>query len=355
MSNQYIIPVFVPHLGCPHDCVFCNQKKITGLSTSVTTDEVQKIIDEHLDTFKKELKVEVAFYGGSFTAIDINTQRALLSVPFEYKLNGRIDGIRLSTRPDAINHEILRMLKDYGVDTIELGVQSMDEYVLSQSERGHTQDDVIKSAKLIKDYGFSLGLQQMVGLPGDSYEKDIDSTNKIIALEPDFIRIYPTLVIKGTELERMLKNGLYRPLSVDEAVNISADILMMAVINDIDVIRIGLQPTENIREGGDVVAGPFHPSIRQLTESRMLIKLLEIWKNQGNNSVFNGNWTIYCDKSYISTVSGQKGTNKKAIKELFEINNLKIKEAPLDKYVIVFEQEDKVIEINLKEIMEISK
>ena len=165
MSRHYIIPIFVPHFGCPHDCVFCNQKKITGSSTNVTDKDVERIIEEHLLTFKFPSTIEVAFYGGSFTAIDIEIQKSLLAVPLKYKRENKINYIRLSTRPDAIDIVILKNLKDYLVDTIELGVQSLDQEVLDLSGRGHSVEDVYESANLIKKHGFNLGLQMMIGLP----------------------------------------------------------------------------------------------------------------------------------------------------------------------------------------------
>ena len=183
MNRHYIIPIFVPHLGCPHDCVFCSQKKITGLSTSVKVSEVKRIIDEHLATFEKESFVEVAFYGGSFTAIETETQEKLLAIPLEYKSQGIIQGIRLSTRPDAIDESILDMLENNLVDTIELGVQSLDETVLKLSERGHRASDVYKSASSIKSRGFKLGLQIMLGLPGDDRGKSLETAKQVMNLK----------------------------------------------------------------------------------------------------------------------------------------------------------------------------
>lgn len=210
MNKHYIIPIFVPHLGCPHDCVFCNQERITGLSTSVTSEEVENIIEEHLKTFKSPSIIEVAFYGGSFTAIDIEVQKSLLAIPLRYKKEKKIDYIRLSTRPDAIDDLILTNLKDHLVDTIELGVQSLNQEVLDLSGRGHTTDDVYEAVNLIKEYGFNLGLQMMVGLPGDTRERAINTCKEFIKLDPFCVRIYPTLVIVDTFLERQYLNEIGR-------------------------------------------------------------------------------------------------------------------------------------------------
>ena len=347
MTKHYIIPLFVPHYGCPHDCVFCNQKKITGLETDITEAQVEKIIDEHLATFRKDSFIEVAFYGGSFTAIELEIQRKLLSIPLKYKEEGKINGIRLSTRPDAIDDVVLTMLKESLVDTIELGVQSLDPVVLKLSERGHSSEDVFISSKMIKDMGFRLGLQLMTGLPGDSYHKSIESAKKILSLKPDFIRVYPTLVIKGTNLEKMYLGGSYKPQNLEEAIETACDILMLADAMDIRVIRIGLQPTDNIQEGKDVVGGPFHPSIRQLVESRLLYKLLKkVAETERLPSAKD--WIIYCSKGYSSIISGQKGSNRDAIGKLLNSNRLKILEEDLPENRIRLVADEFIKEIDLK-------
>lgn len=268
MSNtHYIIPIFVPHEGCPHNCVFCNQNTITGVSNSITEDYVRATIEEYIKTIpNKNAEIEVSFFGGTFTAIDMNKQKELLKVAKEYKDRGVIKYIHLSTRPDYINDEILTNLKNYDTDIIELGVQSLDEEVLLKSGRGHSADDVKKASELIKQYGFVLGHQIMLGLPGDDFNKDINTTRKLIEMGPDICRIYPALVIKNTPMEKMYKEGIYKPYSLEECIKISKIIYGMLVANDINVIRVGLQPTKEINEGGELVAGPFHPSFRELVE-----------------------------------------------------------------------------------------
>ena len=349
MTRHYIIPIFVPHYGCPHDCVFCNQKKITGLETDVTVSQVEKIIVDHLATFKDDSYIEVAFYGGSFTAIDIDLQRKLLKIPREFKERGLIDGIRLSTRPDSIDVIIFDMLKENLVDTIELGVQSLDSDVLRQSERGHTAEDVWVSSQMIKDKGFKLGLQLMTGLPGDTHSKSIYSARGVLSMEPDFIRIYPTLVIKGTVLEKMFLSGLYSPQTLDEAVETACDILILAESKNIKVIRIGLQPTENIQEGKDVVGGPFHSSIRQLVESRLLIRLIERYIH--NEEIPRGkNWTLFCPKGYSSVVSGQRGSNRVKLSLILEASGLKIIEKELPKDHLILETDGFIRYIDLQSL-----
>jgi histone acetyltransferase (RNA polymerase elongator complex component) len=270
-KHHYIIPIFVPHSGCPHDCIFCNQKKITGIQAQIRGTDVTSIIDTYLETIdRRDAFVEVSFFGGSFTGIPIEYQNELLEAAREALNEKKIDAIRLSTRPDYIDEAILDNLKEYNASIIELGVQSMDNEVLRISERGHSIDDVVTASRLIKKWGFTLGLQMMVGLPGDNEKKDILTARELIALEPDFVRIYPALVIKDTYMEYMYRNNLYNPLSVDEAVEICKKLFIMFTKAHIQIIRIGLQTTEQINVGKDVVSGPFHPAFRELVESSLL-------------------------------------------------------------------------------------
>ncbi|MCX7883545.1 MAG: radical SAM protein [Caloramator sp.] len=275
-KNYYIIPIFVPHLGCPHDCIFCNQKKITGITMEITKKDVEDTIDEYLRTIdRKNSYVELSFFGGSFTGIPMDYQNELLDAAKKALENGKIDDIRLSTRPDYINEHILKNLKIHGVGVIELGVQSMDDKVLNMSERGHTSFDVINSSRLIKAYGFKLGLQMMIGLPEDNLDKDIYTANEIIKIKPDFVRIYPALVIKNTKMEDLFKKGYYKPLSIDEAVDISSKLYILFYKKDIPIIRLGLQVSDEININKDVIAGPFHPSFRELVESSLFISLID--------------------------------------------------------------------------------
>ncbi|MGH4119962.1 elongator complex protein 3 [Clostridium sp.] len=279
MSNlHYIIPIFVPHEGCPHECVFCNQNSITGTKgTKVKIDAiyVEKTINEYLKTItNKDALIEVSFFGGTFTAIKMEKQIELLTVAKKFKDNNKIKFIRLSTRPDYIDDNILLNLKKYSVDIIELGVQSLDTEVLLKSGRGHTAVDVEDASILIKKYGFTLGHQIMIGLPSDNINKDIDTAKGVIVLKPDICRIYPALVIKDTPMESMYAQGKFVPYSLNEAVDISKIIYIMMIANRINVIRIGLQPTEEISKGNDLIAGPFHPAFRELVEGSIYNDLL---------------------------------------------------------------------------------
>lgn len=275
-KNYYIIPVFISHQGCPHQCVFCNQDRIAGKYEEVFADDVRKAIDEYLKTINsKGATIEVSFFGGTFTAIDVNKQKELLEVAREYKEKGLIHKIRLSTRPDAILPYILGYLKEYKVDIIELGVQSLDDEVLRKSGRGHSVNDVIVASRLIKEAGFTLGHQIMPGLPGDNFEIDIETTKKSIEMKPDICRIYPSLVIKDTPMEDMYNRGDYIPYSLDEAVYISGEMLKLYTDAKIKVIRIGLQPTDTITTGKDIVDGPFHPAFRELVEGHLICETLD--------------------------------------------------------------------------------
>jgi len=324
MSNINIIPIFVPHFGCPHDCIFCNQKKITGLSTSVTATDVERIIEEHLGYFKPNSHIEVAFYGGSFTAIDIETQSNLLQIPKQYKDKGIIHEIRCSTRPDAIDNVILTNLKKYGMDTIELGVQSLDKEVLDFSERDHGVDQVYNAVRLIREYDFKLGLQMMLGLPTDSLDKSLKTCIEFIKINPDCVRIYPTLVIKDTFLERLYLDNRYHPLDIDNAVEWSSLLLMLFKLNNINVIRVGLQPTDNIQMGKDVIAGPFHPAFRQLAESRIYRKSFEEYFAKNSLPLNGKELTICANKSQISSIAGQKSINVEYLRDKYKFRKIKI-------------------------------
>lgn len=273
--KHFNIPIFVPHVGCPFDCVFCNQRHITGTSGRVDNEETIRIIEEHLSTIPENSYKEIAFFGGSFTGIEEHLRRQYLEIAYSYIKNGRVQGIRLSTRPDYISREILDELKSYGVTAIELGVQSMNGAVLEASQRGHTAEDVVSAVKLIREYDFELGLQMMTGLPEDTDGGAIDTAEKIIALKPDCVRIYPTLVIADTRLADMFYEGTYKPQELDEAVSLSAKLLKMFRKADITVIRIALMTTDEISPSGKLIAGPFHSAFGERVESAVFLEEFE--------------------------------------------------------------------------------
>lgn len=239
--------------------------------------------------------------------------------------------MRLSTRPDYISEEILDLLSKYEVKTIELGAQSLDEQILKCCNRGHSVEAVAKAAKMIKARGFSLGIQTMIGLPGDSKEKAIITAQKVVELSPDIVRIYPTLVIKNTYLQKMYLDGIYKPLTVEEAVDICAELLDIYEKNNINVIRIGLQPTESISENGEVEAGPFHPAFRQLVKSRLLLNKMIKYINE--HSLENSSGIIIeCNQKEISNIIGQKKSNISFLKHKFNYEKIIVKTNNNTKY-----------------------
>lgn len=273
MKTHAIIPIFIPHEGCPHDCVFCSQKKITAQEKAPDEAETIERIERHFAEIRKNpnlTDIEIAFYGGSFTGIPMKRQAMYLAIAKKYKDSGQITGIHLSTRPDYIDHEILDQLQYYGADVIELGVQSFDEEVLKRSNRGHDRKTIYRSSELIKERGFTLGIQLMVGLPGDSYEKCMNSVRETIRIKPDIARIYPTVVLRETALYEMYLQNRYEPLEEEEAVNTVKDMLRSLEAAGINVIRVGLKSSDNITmNGGAVGAGTYHPAFRQLAESAL--------------------------------------------------------------------------------------
>ena len=330
MKKQYIIPIFVPHLGCPNDCIFCNQKSISGQKSNMTKEKAKEIIENYLKSIDKEnAQIEIAFFGGSFTAIEEERQEELLQVASEFVKSGQVESIRVSTRPDAIDKKILKRLKKYKVKTIELGVQSSNNYILKRINRGHTFEDVKRAAKLIRWNGFRLGVQMMVGLPESTTIDEINTAKELIKLKPKMVRIYPVLVIKNTPLEKELEKGTYKPLTVVQAVEVCKEIVRLFYDKNIDIIRIGLQPTDEISEPGseksEVVAGPYHPAFRQLVESAMWYDAIVGKIKRLNVKVKEVEVTV--NPVDANNVIGHKKENVKNLKELYDVN-LVLKQDP---------------------------
>ena len=291
------ISIFVPHLGCPQQCSFCNQKTITGREKQPGPEDVAQAVETALK--RKGFEYEIAFFGGSFTAIDREYMISLLSAASRYVKDGRIKGIRISTRPDFIDGEILSSLKKYGVTSIELGAQSMDDEVLSANLRGHTSADVEKASGLIKAYGFELGLQMMTGLYKDTDEKAVETAKKLIALKPQTVRIYPTVVLKNTYLAELYEKEEYKPQTVDDAANLCTKLLPLFEKAGIKVIRLGLHASDDIKK--NMVAGAYHEAFGEIVESRiMLNKILEYPP---------GNYEITVNPRSVSKLKGNQKRN----------------------------------------------
>lgn len=298
------ISIFVPHKGCPNQCSFCNQKSIASTSFVPNGEFVEKECADALENFKGDVShAQIAFFGGSFTAIDRKLMVELLEAANRFVGVGRFDSIRISTRPDCIDEEILDILKRYNVRSIELGAQSMNDEALTLNRRGHTSEDVVRASNLIKQSGFELGLQMMVGLYGENKEEAFVTAKRIADLKPDTVRIYPTIVIKDTYLAELYTLGKYLPLTVDEAADICAKLLDFFETKSINVIRLGLHDSETLKT--DMLAGPYHPAFRELCESRRILEKLK-------EKLFDmpkGTWRVFVAPSMVSKFVGHKKEN----------------------------------------------
>ena len=324
-ARENIIPVFVPHLGCPNNCVFCNQRRISGAQKPADAETVRLAIEEAVTRMPAADKRQLAFYGGSFTAIPAEEQTALLRAAKDYLDRGIIASVRLSTRPDAIDAAVLKRLKQYGVETIELGAQSLCDDVLRLSGRGHTADDVIQASRMIQKEGFRLILQMMTGLPGDTKEKSIETAEKIIALLPDGVRIYPTVIVKDTALYDLWQSGEYKEHTVEEAVSLCAELLPLFEKAGIPVIRLGLNPTDELSAGA-AAAGAYHPALGELVMSRIL-------RNQAEKLLSSapqgGKITLLVAPGHASQMTGQHRCNMLYLSEKFSLELLRVQESPL--------------------------
>ncbi len=325
------ISIFVPHLGCPNDCSFCNQRHITGMSKEPCEQDIINVVLVAVASknFSPE-NTEIAFFGGSFTAIDRSYMLRLLKTADEQVKFFGLRGIRISTRPDCIDDEILTILKDHSVTAIELGAQSLNDSVLALNDRGHTAKNVENASALIKDYGFELGLQMMTGLYGDTNEKALDTASKIVSMSPDTVRIYPTIVLKNTKLAELYDKGLYKPQTLDEAISLCSELLALFEDVGIKVIRLGLHSIEE----DSFLAGPWHPAFSELCNSYRFLKQITDSCEAGKT------YTIEVNPVDISKAIGQKRAN------LDKLSSLGIK--------VQFIQNDNISKNTLK-IREVNK
>lgn len=322
-EEQYTIPIFIPHLGCNNECVFCNQRKISGNQKIQDLDEIRAHIRENLGCLKNKKKVQIAFFGGSFTGIPLIHQIRYLEVANEFIKNKSVDSIRISTRPDYINIEILKNLKKYNVKTIELGVQSMDDLVLKSSKRGHTASDVIRASIIINLFGIELGFQIMVGLPNSTKQSEIMTITKLLKFNPKQLRIYPVYVLENSKLYDMYLNNEYIPLSLNEAIIRTASVIKVCKNTDVQIIRIGLQSTGEITEYNSKIIGPVSDNFGEYALSKIVLEKLEneILNKIDVNNVDNikQKIEITVNKKYISIVIGPKKINKNYLQDKYNI------------------------------------
>lgn len=323
--KHYIIPIFIPHLGCIHRCIFCNQKKITGRQTPVTGKQVAAIIEEKLFTINQERRIEVAFYGGSFTALSEAIQNELLEPASQALKKGQIHAIRLSTRPDCITEQIVVNLRRQGVSIVELGVQSLDDYVLAEAARGHNSESVVDAVNLLKSAGITCGLQLMPGLPGEDWSSLIKTVRSAISLRPDFTRIYPAIVIADTVLAEMYSKGIYRPLTLEQAVVRSAYSKLLFERQGIQVIRTGLQASEELDNRVTVLAGPYHPAFGELVDAHIFYLMLAGFIEQ-NITTPVVNLIIHHHPQDSSKVRGQHNSCINRLKQRYNLETIKLYE-----------------------------
>lgn len=321
------IPIFIPELACPHQCIFCNQAKISGQQVIPQPEDIPSIVDTYLNTMNDGREVEIAFFGGSFTGIPLDLQERYLQKAYKYLQEGKICGIRLSTRPDYINPRVIDLLKRYGVTTIELGAQSTNDDVLMASGRGHKSDAIRQAADKILCAGFHLGLQMMIGLPHDTYERSRQTVEDIISLGADNTRIYPTLVIKGTQLAKLYELGRYTPLDLDTAVAWAKDFYLRFESAGLTILRVGLHASEELTHEKSLLAGPYHKSFKELMMTKIWAEIL----NKELNGISNKEIRLEVNPSQINFVWGYAGQNKK----IFEEKGLTVKlqgDSSLSKY-----------------------
>ena len=340
MKKHVNLPIFIPHLGCPNQCVFCNQRTISGVER-FDISKVKDEIDVALSTVDENQEVEIAFFGGSFTGIDRELMISLLELAYGYITSGKVCSIRCSTRPDYIDDEILDILEKYSVRTIELGLQSSSDEVLNRTKRGHCASDEARACDLIVNRGFRLVGQMMIGLPGSDENSEVETARFIIDHGATGARIYPTVVFYGTELCEMAQHGDYSPISTEEAVQRSAKVLQLFKDNGVEVIRIGLCASENLASEDKYYAGPNHPALGEMVENAVYYN--KIVDELGSKTSCNGNILhVYVAKGCLSKAIGQKKSNVDKLIRNFGFSDVKVKEdGNLIGYELKIEEERK--------------
>lgn len=320
-----IISIFVPHQGCPQRCIFCHQPYITGVSpdVSIGPQEVRNAIDTALQeprSRQKAVRFEVAFYGGTFTGLPGYIQEQLLRTAEAYVRRGDLDGIRLSTHPAMFDDATFVRLQAFAVTMVEVGVQSFDNQILRTARRGHSAEEAEAVIRRLHDCGMGVGIHLMVGLPGDTHTISLASAQRAIALQPEAIRIHPTLIFRHTALETLYQQQRYTPWTLDESVTICKAMLQCFRAHQIPVIRIGLQPTDSMRV--NLVAGPYHPAFRQLVEAELMYDQLNAACRA--RAPLPAALTIFAAPPDISTVRGQKNANISRLQQRFHLHTVRV-------------------------------
>ena len=322
--RPFIIPVFLPNIGCPHRCVFCDQTAITGVKQNIPSPgKLRLMINEFLKYRGKHRNtVQVSFYGGNFLGLKKDHIQSLLHEATKFVAEGKIDSIRFSTRPDTIDNEMLDFLKDFPVSTVEIGVQSMDDQVLAMIRRGHTSSDTEKAVGLLKERNYEIGLQMMVGLPHDDEIRSIYTGRRIAALSPDFVRIYPTVVLKNSLLAKWYEKREYTPLPLEPCVALVKKLYILFRKSDIPVVRMGLQTSKDLENKTAILAGPYHPAFGHLVYSEIFLDMAtSLLKAE---KTFNDTIYLKVHPRSISKMKGPKNRNIEILKKQFHIRTLKI-------------------------------
>lgn len=329
-KRPLIIPIFLPHMGCPHQCLFCNQNNITGHSNKLPSKaSISHQIERFLSFSRKKRQfTEISFYGGNFLGLSFDQITDLLSHTSIYVRKGYINGIRFSTRPDTIDPKCLELISSFPISTIELGVQSMNDQVLAAVHRGHLRSDIKTAVTLLKQTDYTIGLQLMIGLPGDTFKGLMESANQIATMKPDFVRIYPTLVLKGSPLSKWYQTGKYTPLSLPYAIEQTKSLFLMFQKKGITVIRMGLQASDELNQQDTVLAGPYHPafghqvlsSIYKDTIHKMLSKIF----SHSHASEKNRSVQLSANPKDISKIQGLKNQNLFYLKKEFNLFQLNV-------------------------------
>jgi len=323
-NKPFIIPVFLPNIGCPHQCAFCNQSAITSIKQEIPSSEkLHKIVNTFLKYKGKDRDlVQIAFFGGNFLGLRAALIESLLYETSKFVTAGSVDSLRFSTRPDTINNKTLDILTPFPVSTVELGVQSMDDHVLAMSKRGHTSADTKNAMRLLKKQNYEIGLQMMVGLPGDDETKAQLTGRRLADMSPDFVRIYPTVVLSGSLLAKWYQNGKYIPMPLEQCITLVKNLYLLFRKNDVKVIRMGLQASEDLEKGSEILAGPYHSAFGHLVFSRIFLDMATAIldsKKYARDEV-----VIKVNPRAISKMRGLKNINIETLKRKYNIKSIKI-------------------------------